>query len=189
MNDTQLEVYAKCQAEQERASNRGRKGAQARAQGRAQGGAQAPTQAPTQVGAQATPEHLLKDNPPDPDPEELSEDQESSRRVRARAFTGTRLKVSRAQHELVRAESGLSDAALSAAYPQWDADIVATGETFDTLAYLKQRAGQAVQAPPREPEVDWAEECKGLHDGKCGGQFRHHNRMLMDAEKAKAVNA
>jgi uncharacterized protein YdaU (DUF1376 family) len=143
VNDTQLEIYAECQAQQERASNRGKKGAQARAQARAQVTTQAPTQAP--------PEHSLEDNPPDPDPDrELSKDQESSRRVRARAFSGERLKVSQAQHQVAEDESGAKAAGvdLLALYAQWDAELVASGEKFDTLAYVKRRALDAVHARP-----------------------------------------
>lgn len=184
VNDTQLEVYAQCQAERDRASNRGKKGAQARAQARAQAATQAPTQ--------ATPEHVLKDKPPDPDPEELSKEQESSRRVRARAFTGERLKVSEAQHQLAEAESGAKACGIDllVLYPQWDAELVASREQFDTLAYVKRRALDAVNARPVAPEVDWFEECKQLHGGTCGGRLRHHTRMGIDAEKAKmAVTA
>lgn len=64
VNDTQREVYADAQAKYEKASERGRKGAQARAQALAQASAQAGTQAP----AQAPPKHVLEHKPPSPSP-------------------------------------------------------------------------------------------------------------------------
>ena len=199
VNDTQLEVYAKCLAEFQAASERGKKGAQARAQAGAQAAtqvsaqapaqvsAQAPTQAPAQAPTQAPPEQALKMRPPDPDPDELSREQESSRRGRARAFNGRRLKVTEAQHALVLDESGLDEATLCALYAAWDADLVASGEMFDTLAYVKRRAQERRPAPGRD--VDWSEECQRLHSGGCGGRYKHGLRMGMDAEKAKAVSA
>jgi hypothetical protein len=194
VNDTQLEVYAKCFAEFQAASNRGKKGAQARAQAVAQARAQVGAQAPTQATTRVTSERVLKGHPPDPDPEERSEEQERSRRARARMFTGIRLKVSQAQHQLVDDESGATAAGvdLVALYPEWDADLVASNEEFDTLAYIKRRALEAVTAcrrPAIPLDANWFEECQQLHEGKCGGRLRHHNRMLTDAEKAKAVNA
>lgn len=77
VNDTQLEVYADAKARQERASNRGLKGAQAKhkqhiraAQPPAQAGAQAPSQAP------------LKDQPPSltPDADHRSPGREEQER-------------------------------------------------------------------------------------------------------------
>jgi uncharacterized protein YdaU (DUF1376 family) len=58
VNDTQLAIYNDALAGVEKASERGRKGAQARAQARAQALAQA--------GAQAKPKRVLKDKPPSP---------------------------------------------------------------------------------------------------------------------------
>lgn len=121
---------------------------------------------------------------------ELSTEQESSRRARGRVFTGTRLKVTQAQHALVMAESGLADAALCALYAEWDAELVESNEMFDTLSYVKRRTQEVRERrPATEPDVDWFEECKRLHGGKCGGQFNHHTRMCIDAEKARVVNA
>jgi uncharacterized protein YdaU (DUF1376 family) len=190
VNDTQLEVYAQCRAERERASNRGLKGAQASAQARAQARAQATTQAPTQ----APPEDMLEDKPPDPDPDrELSVEQESSRRGRARAFTGKRLKVSQAQHQVAEDESGAKGAGvdLLACYARWDTELEASGENFDTLAYIKRRSQEAVQAHgrPVAPAVDFFEECQRLHGGACGGRLKHSIQMGIDAEKGKLVSA
>src|SRR6185436_12398733 len=52
---------------------------------------------------------------------ELSRDQESSRRGRARAFNGRRLKVSERQHQVAEDESGARHAGvdLVALYPEW----------------------------------------------------------------------
>jgi uncharacterized protein YdaU (DUF1376 family) len=146
VNDTQLEVYAQCRAEHDAASNRGKKGAQARAQARAQACAQVTTQAPTQVAL----EHPLEDKPPDPDPEELSEEQESSRRARANGavFEGASLRVSRAQHDLVLREMGSHAAHLDfqRLYASWDAQLQASGEHFDTLVFIKRRAAETLRS-------------------------------------------
>jgi len=161
VNDTQLEVYAKCQEEQQRASARGRKGARARAQALAQARAQALAQASTQASAHAPPEELLEIHPPDPDPEERSKDQERSTRGRARVFTGTRLKVSQAQHQVLLDEHGDRLDWLGL-YAVWDEQLVASGKAFDTLVFIKRRAADRVQAlrslgpaaRPRDPEED-----------------------------------
>lgn len=145
VNDTQLEVYAECLAEREKASNRGKKGAQARAQAVAQARAQACARAPSQADG----EHVLEDKPPDPDPEgELSERQESSRRTRARVFAGERLKVSQAQHQVVLDELGplARHLDLPALYASWDAQLTASRESFDTLVFIKRGAAEALRA-------------------------------------------
>jgi hypothetical protein len=199
VNDTQLQVYAACRARVEAESNRGKKGAQARAQAVAQARAQAATQvgaqACTQAPAQEAPECVLVGYPPDPDPDrELSTEQESSRRVRARAFMGQRLKVSERQHELAEDASGSRAAGvdLTELYPHWDADLVASREPFDVLVYVKRRACEAVQQKQRTlpvaPDVDWLEECQQLHKGTCGGRVKHHSQMLIDRGR-QAVTA
>jgi hypothetical protein len=33
--------------------------------------------------------------------------------------------------------------------------------------------------------TDWYAECQQQHGGACGGQFRHHTRLMMDAQRAK----
>jgi uncharacterized protein YdaU (DUF1376 family) len=125
----------------------------------------------------------------DPDPDrELSKEQESSRHARAGVFVGKRLRVSRAQHALLERESSLPGVRLLALYSEWDADLVRTSEDFDTLTYIKRRAQDvaSVPAPGTDAsEPDWFDECKQLHGGECGARLRHHNRMLMDAEKAR----
>lgn len=184
VNETQLEVYAKCFAEFKAASERGKKGAHAVAQARAQAPAQAPARAP----AQATPEHAPEHHPPDPDPESVLGDQ-NARRGRARAFNGRRLRVTEAQHSLVLYESGLTDATLMELYVEWDADLVSTNEMFDTLAYVKRRVQERRPTLSSAPEVDFYEECQRLHGGTCGGRLKHSIRMSVDAEKAKAVSA
>lgn len=132
---------------------------------------------------------------PDPDPDrELSKNQESSRRARERVFTGQRLKVSKAQHQVVLDELGdrASTLNLLALYGEWDRELQASGADFDTLVLIKSRALASLQAPaPAVSLVDWFEECQRLHGGECGASLRHHTRMLMDAEKArkKLVNA
>lgn len=60
-------------------------------------------------------------------------------------FAGERLKVSQAQHQLVMDEHG-DHVDWLALYPVWDAHLVASGETFDTLVFIKQRAAEHVQA-------------------------------------------
>lgn len=125
-------------------------------------------------------------HPPDPDPER-SIDQERSTRAGGRVFTGTRLKVSQAQHQLVMDEHG-DHVDWLALYPGWDAQLVASGEVFDTLVLLKARASAHVQArravaAGRQPSDEWFEECKRLHNGTCEGQMRHHTQMIVDAGK------
>lgn len=73
VNDTQLAVYAEAVAGQLRASQRGKKGAQARAQALAQARAHATEQALEQVQPQVLREVSLKDKPPSPSPVPLPE--------------------------------------------------------------------------------------------------------------------
>jgi uncharacterized protein YdaU (DUF1376 family) len=85
----------------------------------------------------------------DPDPDrELSTEQESSRRARGGAFTGQRLRVSEKQHRVVLDELGRAAAHLDlpALYRSWDAQLVASGEQFDTLVFIKRRAADALRA-------------------------------------------
>ena len=39
----------------------------------------------------------------------------------------------------------------------------------------------------RKPENDWWEECKQLHGGTCGGQYRHHVQKQLDAARAERI--
>ena len=120
--------------------------------------------------------------------QERSKEQERSRRVGARVFTGKRLKVSQAQHALVLDELGssVSSADLLAQYAIWDGELDASGERFDTLVYVKARASQLRAAGPLKslkPDVDWFEECKRLHGGACEERLKHHHRMLIDQSR------
>lgn len=60
-------------------------------------------------------------------------------------FLGTRLKVSNAQHQVLLDGYG---AALDfpSLYRLWDEQLVASGEIFDTLVFIKQRAAEHVRA-------------------------------------------
>lgn len=59
-------------------------------------------------------------------------------------FIGRRLKVSAGQHRLMLDSYG--DALdFEALYPRWDDDLVASGEIFDTLVFIKQRAAEQVR--------------------------------------------
>jgi Uncharacterized protein conserved in bacteria len=127
----------------------------------------------------------------DPDPDrELSEELESSRRGRARVFNGKRLKVSQAQHQVVLDELGAAVSLLDllALYALWDAELVLSGDPLDVLPFVKAKAVAAVKAAQVQdvpPEVDWFEECKQQHAGRCGGRLRHHNQMAIDEERAR----
>lgn len=79
---------------------------------------------------------------------ELSTEPESSRRVRARAFDGQRLHVSEKQHQVVLDEVGPMAEHLDfpALYASWDAQLVASGEVFDALVFIKRRAVEVVQS-------------------------------------------
>lgn len=134
------------------------------------------------------PSHTLGNTPgnnarsPDPDP-----DLDLRKAHRAKFFAGKRLKVSDGQHQVLVDELGSKVAGidLPALYAALDADLVVSGEKFDTLVYIKRRAlglveGATAHARPQEPEVDWSEDCKRRHDGKCGGRMRHHNQTLID---------
>lgn len=88
VNDIQLEVYAEARRRDELASERGRKGAQARAQ--------AATQASAQASAQAQPEQPPKVQPPSPSPIALSpKEQEPPADARSKhpIYKGARLIV------------------------------------------------------------------------------------------------
>lgn len=39
------------------------------------------------------------------------------------------------------------------------------------------------------PKVDWYDECQRLHGGSCGGQWKHADRVAIDAMKAQAARA
>ena len=77
---------------------------------------------------------------------ERSEKPERSRR--ARVFTGKRLRVTEAQHEVVLAELGPAAAGLEwpVLYGQWDANLVASGEEVDCLVHIKERAHALIRA-------------------------------------------
>ena len=99
-------------------------------------------------------------------------------------FSGKRLKVSASQHQVLLDECGprVNSWDWPALYAAWDTDLVATGEEFDTLLFIKHRAALAVELASRvrvdeSPEADWFSECQQLHDGKCGGRFNHGTRM------------
>jgi hypothetical protein len=72
---------------------------------------------------------------------------ERSRRTRARVFVGSRLKVSAAQHQVLLDELGSQAACIDwpAQYAVWDAELVETGEEFDTLPFIKTKAADVVQ--------------------------------------------
>jgi len=135
----------------------------------------------------------------DPDPDrELSTKQESSRRGRVRAFTGRRLKVSAAQHQVVLDVLGkLAERLnLSECYAAWDAELATSGEVFDALDFIKRRAVEAATAAgpdvtPVAPSGDeaWFRECATLHGGTCGGSLRHRNQMLLDGAKLEGMRA
>lgn len=111
---------------------------------------------------------------------------------RGRVFLGSRLKVSHRQHEVVCDELGVmaGHVDLIRLYAEWDADLAASGAEFDTLAYIKQRAGDVAKAlrkggplyaePLNESGEDWYAECQRLHDGKCNGRHGHHTQRVID---------
>jgi hypothetical protein len=78
---------------------------------------------------------------------ERSTEQERSR-SRARVFTGKRLKISYAQHQVLLDEHGdLADRLdLLALYATWDQGLVESGEVFDTLSFIKRRCADCVRA-------------------------------------------
>lgn len=140
----------------------------------------------------------------DPDPEECSKEQEHSRGARACAFIGQRLRVTEKQHALIVAELGSDAGRLDwpTRYPAWDRRLVESGETFDTLAFVKAQARLELAAARRAgvPSVvddsDWYAECQRLHrdteSGPCSSSLTHRNRMLIEATKQpkeKAVTA
>jgi uncharacterized protein YdaU (DUF1376 family) len=118
--------------------------------------------------------------------------------ARGKVFVGSRLSVSQKQHNCVvdslGAEAGYID--WMALYPKWDAQLLASGEPFDTLAFIRQRAQEHVRAlrsggslfaATEANDVDWFEECQRLHGGLCGGRLKHHTKMLIEEEKAKVA--
>ena len=120
-----------------------------------------------------------------------------TRSARGKVFVGARLVVSQKQHAVMVDQLGAS-----ATYVDWmqlyvslDEALVASKESFDTLEVVRRAAQERVKAMRRggplfiEPEGDWFTECQQLHGGNCGGRVKHHTRMQIDAEKAKAATA
>lgn len=183
VNDTQQEVYQKCLAEQQAKSARARAGANARWLGHRSG------------NAQASSGHVLEQSPPDPDldPAVLKDHKTATR---GKVFVGSRLVVSQKQHacivQALGAYAGYVD--WMALYPRWDAELVSSGQVFDTLAFCRQKAQEQVQAlrrggslfqPVTDENDDWFSECQRLHEGACGGRLKHHTKMLIEDEKRK----
>ena len=194
VNDTQLVVYREALAAQERASDRARSAAEARWSKRHPQGI--PKQSPgnAQASAQAEARAALEQCPLSLDPER-SKEQERSRRARGRVFDGVRLRVSQRQHLVVVAELGAAagDLDFGVLYREWDADLVSSGETFDTLVYIKQRAGEAARAahssstrPAKNDRgEDWFEECQRVHELACNGRYAHAIQIDIDRMRAE----
>jgi hypothetical protein len=113
-----------------------------------------------------------------------------------RVFSGVRLRVSQKQHDCVVGDLGDIAAYLDllGKYEKWDAELVESGETVDTLSYIKQRAIECAKAfraggplygrRAEDAGEDWFETCRRVHGGACGlDRWRHELEM----QKAKVI--
>lgn len=191
VNDTQLEVYAEAKERQENAERRGRAGGLGRAQARAQ--ALLKQSVSTAQGPACG---LDGGKPPSPSPSPSLQDQDQTpKRHRGKVFVGTRLIVSRRQHEtvieLLGADAGYVD--WMGLYPEWDAALIASQEDFDTLEFIKRKARDFLKARRRggalfsQPSVDddWQTECERVHKGECGHRVTHKTRMDLERFKGR----
>jgi hypothetical protein len=122
--------------------------------------------------------------------QELSTEQESSRRARARpmVFDGARLHVSEKQHQVVLDEMGDAASALDfpALYTGWDAQLVASGQTFDTLVFIKRRTADVLRAM-RACGVTRAPVDQGRDERQRQEEQRRHEQEAQVAELWSAL--
>jgi uncharacterized protein YdaU (DUF1376 family) len=113
-------------------------------------------------------------------------------RSRAKIFSGVRLKVSQAQHQLVVDELGsLAERVdLLTKYAEWDRQLVANREVFDALEYIKRRAMECVQAVRADGPVysdDFANWCQ--HEPPCNSRVWHQALLQRESEAVVAGEA
>ena len=199
VNDTQAEVYAEAERLAETRVKKASLAAEAKwikhraMQAEAQ---QNPTNLDAPSTAQAAAKHMLQTCPPSPSPSlvERSKDLSSAR---GKVFVGSCLIVSQKQHAFIVGEIGpaAADFDWMALYPAWDACLVDSRQSFETLTYLRLKAGEHAKrlryrddllgshGNGDDPELDWFEECQQMHGGRCGGHMNHHTRKILDAAK------
>lgn len=62
-------------------------------------------------------------------------------------------------------------------------------QTADWFPKVGELLTACASAKHRAYASNWFEDCQRLHDGRCGGQYKHGNRMQIDAAKAEQVSA
>lgn len=116
--------------------------------------------------------------------------EKSTRETRARVFAGSRLKVSQAQHQLVLDELGSAARRidLREKYREWDRQLQASGETFDTLEFIRRKVAECVRTLRALGPVyatDFANWCQ--HERPC--HSRHYHEALLQRERDVVMRA